>query len=171
MRKITKFKFECHWHDFDCESDLLCKDCPHCPKEEDKPNYNKPRKRALIDGWGMPVCPTCNEPTYDEKRCFFCGQAIRLKEYLPRPLIVGWKDYKGIFVSGGYWIYHKGKIMMHARCSKKMTPKEARKQLKTLPNFLNESKASGVFVGGNKPTVCRDQKPFCRTKNYTSAHS
>lgn len=133
---IGEIKFKCHWHDFDCETDALCYECPHLPKDEDKPNYNKPRKRAYTDGLGMPVCPTCGEPTYDDKRCFFCGQAFKLKEYLPKPLIVGWKGYKGVFVSGGYWIYDKGGFRLHAQCKKKMTPKEARKLLKYMPKFL-----------------------------------
>lgn len=133
---IGEIQFKCHWHDFNCDNDVQCTSCPHLPKEEDKPNYHKPRRKAHIDGWGMPVCPSCYEPTYDEKRCFFCGQAIKLKEYLPKPLIVGWKSYKGIFVSGGTWIYDNGNFVLHAQCRKKLTPKEARKQLKTMPKFL-----------------------------------
>ena len=133
---IDKIKFKCHWHNFDCDRGVLCTSCPHMPKDEDKPNYHKPRKRADIDGWGMPVCPTCFEPTYDEKRCLFCGQAIKLNKYLPKPLIVGWKTYKGVFVGGGFWIYDKGKFVMHAQSSKKFTPKDARDQLKGMPKFL-----------------------------------
>ena len=105
-------------------------------KEDAKIEAQKILKKADIDGWGMPVCPSCNEPTYDDKRCFFCGQAIKLNEYLPKPLIVGWKGYKGVFIGGGYWIYYKGKFVLHAQCAKKFTPKDARKQLKTMPKLL-----------------------------------
>ena len=136
MIQIDKIKFKCHWHNLDCENDMLCVSCPNQPKDEDKPNYRKLRKKADMDGWGMPVCPTCNEPTYDEKRCFFCGQAIKLNEYLPKPLIVGWKGYRGVYVSGGFWVHYKGKFVMHGQCAKKLTPKEAREQLKTMPKFL-----------------------------------
>ena len=89
-----------------------------------------------MDGWGMPVCPSCNEPTYDEKRCLFCGQFIKLKEYLPKPLIVSWKGYRGVYVSGGFWVHYKGEFVMHGQCSKKLTPKDARKQLKAMPKSL-----------------------------------
>lgn len=133
---IGKIKLKCHWHDIECENDVLCNACPHMPKDEDKPNYHKPRRKADVDGWGMPICPSCNEATYDEKRCIFCGQAIKLKEYLPKPLIVGWKNYKGVFVSDGFWIYDKGKFVMHAQSAKRFTPKEARKHLKSMPKFL-----------------------------------
>ena len=41
-----------------------------------------------------------------------------------------------VLASGGYWIYNKGDLVLHAQCRKKLTPKEARKQLKTIPKFL-----------------------------------
>lgn len=132
---FDKFKFKCHWHDFDCENDVLCNSCPHLPKDEEKPNYHKPRRKADMDGWGMPVCPSCQEPTYDEKRCFFCGQHIKVKEYPQKPLIVKWKGYRGVYVSDSFWVHHNGKFVLHAQC-KKMTPDKARKQLKTMPKLL-----------------------------------
>lgn len=132
----TGLKFKCHWHDFDCDHDVLCDECPHLPKDEDKRNYHKVRKGAHVDGWGMPVCPSCNEPTYDNKRCYFCGQAIKLKEYPPKPLVVRWKSFKGVYVSGGLWIYDNGKFVLHAQTSKKQTPNDVRRQLKTMPQFL-----------------------------------
>lgn len=133
---LSDIKFKCHWHDLDCENDMSCTSCPHMPKEEDKPNYHKPRRKAEVDGWGMTVCPSCNEPTYDEKRCFFCGQHIKVKEYPRKPLIVRWKGYRGVYVSESIWIHHNGKFVLHAQCKMGMTPEELRKQLKTIPKLL-----------------------------------
>ena len=133
---LGNIKLKCHWHDFDCDyGDRSCTSCPHMPRDEDKPNYNKPRKKADLDGWGMPVCPSCYEPTYDEKRCLFCGQAIKLRVYPPKPLIVRWKGYRGVSVSGSFWVHHNGRLILHAQC-KKMTPEEARNQLKSMPKLL-----------------------------------
>jgi hypothetical protein len=140
MKELFKLdiKFKCHWHDFDCDRSRECFDCEHCPKDEDKPNYHKPRRLAYVDPYGMPECPACHEATYDNKRCFFCGQPFKLKKkYLRKPLIVGWKQYKGVFVEGGSWVYKDGKFILHAQTSKRLTPKQARKQLKMMPKLLS----------------------------------
>lgn len=132
---MLEFKTKCHWHDFVCEDDRMCTECPHCPKDEEKPNYHKPRLKAEDDGWGMPICPSCWEFTYDYKRCFFCGQEIKVKRS-PNPLIVGWRDYKLMQLSGtthSIYVFKEGREVLHAQCSKDMTPKEARRLLKSIP--------------------------------------
>ena len=132
---MLDFKFKCHWHDFICETEVMCQECPHCPKDEEKPNYHKPRLKAELDYCGMPICPTCGYETYDYKRCFFCGQEIKTKR-LPNPLIVGWREYRLVQVqlsSYGIYVYKNGNCVMHAQSRRRLTPKEARKYLKSIP--------------------------------------
>ena len=170
---LEKFKIKCHWHDFDCEKGVLCTSCEHMPKEEDKPNYHKPRRRADTDGWGMPVCPSCQEPTYDEKRCIFCGQHIKVKEYPQKPLIVKWKGYKGVHVIGSIWVYQDDKFVLHGQCKKKLTPNELRKQLKTMPRLLTVL-AENLKDNDKSCDTCafynedRDNQPCCYCHDHSS---
>ena len=132
---MLDLKFKCHWHDFICENDGDCIGCPHNPKDEDKPNYHKPKAKVQLDGYGAPICPSCGEFVYINNRCIFCGQALK-SLILPKPLIVGWKDYRLVQVQGvshGIYVYKEGRFVMHAQCRKAMTPKEARKYLKSIP--------------------------------------
>ena len=132
---MLDLKFKCHWHDFICKEQMMCEECPHCPKVEELPNYHKPRLKAELDPYGMPICPTCGCETYDYRRCIFCGQEIKAKR-MPMPLIVGWREYRLAQMRGtsyNIFVFKDGKEVMHALCTKPMTPKEARQFLKRIP--------------------------------------
>ena len=97
MLKPTDFEFTCHWDKQRiCKNNLMCGLCKHQPADEEKPNFHNLPMRPTNYSYGMPMCPSCGNPPYNNERCVFCGQALDMSaEPEPRITIRNGQDADG----------------------------------------------------------------------------
>lgn len=104
---------------------------------KNKDNSKEPIKDIIwVEEYGMivPMCPSCREPAYEENECVFCHQKYR---YTPKPkgyedtiITIGDYTITQVYGSWGVYIEHKGRLLVHASCSGKMSEKELTEWLK-----------------------------------------
>lgn len=71
---------KCYWKNIKCTKGLFCNGCKHQPPDDKKKNGKEPPKEVTCYDYGAPMCPSCNEPTYSDDRCVFCGQKLVFPE-------------------------------------------------------------------------------------------
>lgn len=81
---------KCYWKDIECTNGMYCGGCEHQPPDDEKKNGKESSKEVIYFDYGMPMCPSCKEPTYSDERCVFCGQKLIMPEIKkPEPEIKG----------------------------------------------------------------------------------
>lgn len=89
----------------------------------------------------VPLCPYCNEPAYEKKKCVFCGKKFEWVEGEIKPTVIEHEGYTIIQETNNHiQIYKDNHLVMHASCTKKMTEEELKKEVEFLRNMRGGKK-------------------------------
>lgn len=83
------------------------------------------------DGDLYPMCPYCGEFAYEEDECVFCGKRYRWVEKRRKERSVKVGKYTVVQCGNNHiHIYKYERMVLHASCTKRMSKRRLRKQVK-----------------------------------------
>jgi hypothetical protein len=95
------------------------------------------KKKEVVWRWDldcyMSFCPYCDEPTYNDDRCEFCGREYIMTEPEYKPTVIEQGEYTIVqCTNNNIHIYKGARMVYHASCTEKMSEKELLDMFKDL---------------------------------------